>query len=285
MEAVLKNADQQHEYASLEEIGKTAENRSLWLLKVISQDPTLPIIWIDAGIHAREWISSATAFYTIDKLLSKDGKHLLGMYQFYIAPNVNPDGYVYSYTRDRLWRKNRSKNDRDNCPGTDINRNFPYKWGLKGAADDECTGSYRGKSAADQLETQHLIKKLTSVANHTKLFLTLHAYGQMILMPYGYESGARPTNFEELKRIALKLVFKLWGKHNTIYSTGAPTDLLYPASGGSFDFTCGTLKIPYSFAIELPDTGTYGFLLPPSFIGQIGEQMWDALQVFVEEMK
>ncbi|KAM3185318.1 hypothetical protein ACTXT7_006621 [Hymenolepis weldensis] len=58
-----------------------------------------------------------------------------------------------------------------------------------------------------------------------------------------------------------------------------------PASGGSFDFTCGTLKIPYSFAIELPDTGPYGFLLPPSFIVQIGEQMWDVLQVFVEEMK
>ncbi|VDL62211.1 unnamed protein product [Hymenolepis diminuta] len=135
------------------------------------------------------------------------------------------------------------------------------------------------------METQSLVKKLTSIANQTKLFLTFHAYGQMILMPYGYKIGVRPINFKELKRVALKLIFRLWINHNAIYSTGAPTDLLYPASGGSFDFTCGTLKIPYSFAIELPDTGTYGFLLPPSFIVQIGEQMWDVLQVFVEEMK
>ncbi|KAM3185319.1 hypothetical protein ACTXT7_006622 [Hymenolepis weldensis] len=200
MEAVLKTADLLYGYASLEEIGRTAENRSLWLLK-ISQDPTLPIIWIDAGIHAREWISSATAFYLIDKLLSKDGNHLLKKYQFYIAPNVNPDGYVYSYTRDRLWRKNRSRNDQEKCPGTDLNRNFPYKWGLQGAEDDECTGSYRGKSAADQLETQSLVKKLTSISNQTKLFLTFHAYGQMILMPYGYKIGVRPTNFKELRYI------------------------------------------------------------------------------------
>ncbi|VDL44823.1 unnamed protein product [Hymenolepis diminuta] len=63
------------------------------------------------------------------ELLSKDGNHLLKKYQFYIAPNVNPDGYVYSYNRDRFWRKNRSRNDQEKCPGTDLNRNFPYKWG------------------------------------------------------------------------------------------------------------------------------------------------------------
>jgi hypothetical protein len=31
---------------------------------------------------------------------------ILGV-DWYVAPLVNPDGYNYSMTRDRLWRKNR----------------------------------------------------------------------------------------------------------------------------------------------------------------------------------
>ena len=29
-------------------------------------------------------------------------------YDFYLIPVVNPDGFVYSQTQDRLWRKNRA---------------------------------------------------------------------------------------------------------------------------------------------------------------------------------
>ena len=32
---------------------------------------------------------------------------LLAVYDFYIVPVANPDGYVYSWTSDRMWRKNR----------------------------------------------------------------------------------------------------------------------------------------------------------------------------------
>lgn len=61
--------------------------------------------------------------------------------------------------------------------------------------------------------------------------------------------------------------------------------ILDSAAGGSDDFACGDLKIPYSYTIELPDLGSYNFLLPPSFIIPVGNQIWDALQTFVEQMK
>lgn len=57
------------------------------------------------------------------------------------------------------------------------------------------------------------------------------------------------------------------------------------AAGGSDDFARGILNIPYAYTIELPDYGGYNFLLPPSFIPRVGEQMWTAVNVFVDHMK
>ena len=49
---------------------------------------------------------------------------------------MNPDGYVYSHTKDRMWRKTRSSDGSFaatvfGCLGTDPNRNWEYKWGGK----------------------------------------------------------------------------------------------------------------------------------------------------------
>ncbi|VDO15097.1 unnamed protein product [Rodentolepis nana] len=288
----------------------------------ISQNSSLPIVWIDAGIHAREWIAPATALYLIDKLLSKDGYELLSKYQFYIAPNVNPDGYVFSHTTNRFWRKNRNRTEYENCPGVDLNRNFPYKWGLSGSSGNSCSEIYRGSSAADQAETRSIIRKLAAIAPQTKLFLTLHSYGQLVLIPFGYLPAQRPDNYNELvrfkidgelvggvgaetvtvynyslvtpnskkkqyvrKRASIKVIFKLWKNHNTVYSSGTAADILYSAAGGSDDFARGALNIPYAYTIELPDLGSYNFLLPPSFIIPVGNQIWDALKTFTEHIK
>ncbi|KAM7539502.1 hypothetical protein Aperf_G00000030700 [Anoplocephala perfoliata] len=284
MEEILKTINYQNQRASLEEIGRTAENRSIWLLK-ISLNENLPIIWIDAGIHAREWIAPAVAFYLIDRLLSEDGYHLLTRYQFYIAPNINPDGYEYSFNRNRFWRKNRGRTGQNWCLGVDLNRNFPYKWSLSGSSSNPCSDVFRGNSAADQLETQSVVDKLTTIADQTKLYLTLHSFGQLILIPYGYEKETRPAHYEELRRLSFDIIFKLWKNHNVMYMSGTAADILYAAAGASDDFACGALRIPYTYTVELPDLGSYNFLLPPNQIVPVGRQMWDALQIFVEQMR
>jgi murein tripeptide amidase MpaA len=47
------------------------------------------------------------------------------------VPVVNPDGYEYTHTEDRLWRKSRSRHNGDRCIGVDLNRNFDFHWGGK----------------------------------------------------------------------------------------------------------------------------------------------------------
>ena len=51
----------------------------------------------------------------------------------FIVPVINADGYVWATTRDRLWRKTRSRKSNVSkwCIGADANRNFGYRWGGK----------------------------------------------------------------------------------------------------------------------------------------------------------
>ena len=92
--------------ASYISIGTSFEGRDLFVMKIGMPDPRgvqKPVIWIDGGIHAREWISPASVMYIIHELLEKSGHHLtmLKKYDFYIMPMMNPDGYEYTHTADR----------------------------------------------------------------------------------------------------------------------------------------------------------------------------------------
>jgi hypothetical protein len=57
------------------------------------------------------------------------------------------------------------------------------------------------------------------------------------------------------------------------YDVGCAPCLLYPTSGGTFDWVLGEAKIPYAMAFELRDTGTHGFMLPPREIIPTGQEV------------
>ncbi|CAG0886880.1 unnamed protein product [Darwinula stevensoni] len=49
------------------------------------------------------------------------------------------------------------------------------------------------------------------------------------------------------------------------------------APGPSDDWAKGAAGIKYAYTIELRDTGTFGFLLPPEQIIPTGEETWAAI--------
>lgn len=119
-----------------------------------------PLSFVIAGTqHAREWIAPSTILYLIHDLVSveegegqrrseKQRAKLLNQVEFTFVPVVNvrpssffssfsrrvlvlnatnpqPDGYVYSWDQDRLWRKSRQPVGKDGeCFGIDLNRNW-----------------------------------------------------------------------------------------------------------------------------------------------------------------
>uniref|UniRef100_G3VPE0 Peptidase M14 domain-containing protein n=1 Tax=Sarcophilus harrisii TaxID=9305 RepID=G3VPE0_SARHA len=85
------------------QIGHSFENRPMNVLK-FSTGGKKPAIWLDAGIHAREWVTQATALWTANKIASDYGKDpsitsLLDAMDIFLLPVTNPDGYVFSWTK------------------------------------------------------------------------------------------------------------------------------------------------------------------------------------------
>ena len=69
------------------------------------------------------------ASYLIKELLEGGGAQYLKSFNFHILPVANPDGYEFSRTKERLWRKNRSINPlAPECVGVDLNRNWDYNF-------------------------------------------------------------------------------------------------------------------------------------------------------------
>ncbi len=58
-------------------------------------------ILIEANIHAREWISSATATWLLNELLTSTDPAVVDIatnYNWFFIPVLNPDGFHYTKT-------------------------------------------------------------------------------------------------------------------------------------------------------------------------------------------
>lgn len=123
-------------------------------------------------------------------------------YHRYILPVANPDGYEYTHTVDRLWRKNRGGVGKGRCAGVDLNRNFGYKWGGQGASRQPCSEIFAGTSAFSEPETMAQFKFMDQTAANFQGFLTFHSYGQYILYPWGYDRVV-PPDYKDLDRVGI----------------------------------------------------------------------------------
>ncbi|XP_011498174.1 PREDICTED: zinc carboxypeptidase-like [Ceratosolen solmsi marchali] len=265
--------------------GRTYQNRLIKGVK-LSFGPNKSGIFIEGGIHAREWISPATVTYILDQLLHSSEpeiRNLAESYDWYLFPSFNPDGYVYTHTTNRLWRKTLSRNSLF-CSGTDANRNWDFKWMSAGASKNPCAETYAGRSAFSEVETKSLSAYLQSIKDHLFAYISFHSYSQLLLFPYGHTSE-HLDNYKEAHAIGVATINALAKRYGTKYVTGNIAETIYPASGSSMDWVKATLRLPVSFTYELRDTGKYGFILPAEQIIPNGQEILDSLVVMFTEAK
>uniref|UniRef100_A0A9J8CFC0 Carboxypeptidase A6 n=1 Tax=Cyprinus carpio carpio TaxID=630221 RepID=A0A9J8CFC0_CYPCA len=251
-------------------IGQSYEGRPLYVLQLGKRTrPFKKAVWIDCGVHAREWIGPAFCQWFVKEALNSyqhdsSMRRLMNQLNFYIMPVFNVDGYHYSWETDRFWRKTRSKIPRYHCQGVDANRNWKVKWCDEGASMDPCDETYCGPFPESEPEVKAVAKFLRKHRKRVKAYISIHAYAQMLLYPYSYKYATIP-NFNCVESAAQNAVSALYSAYGVRYRYGPASTTLYMSSGSSIDWAYKN-GISYAFAFELRDTGYFGFLLPEALI-------------------
>jgi len=266
-----------YDFCETEIIGQTYEGQNMIIMKVCKGGcGNKPAMWIDSGIHAREWIAPAVGTWMLNELVENDGAHpdLTEKLDWYFLPSHNPDGYHKSQTDDRMWRKTTTFYEGDSCQGTDANRNFDFHWGdTNGASGSSCSQTYFGPEAFSEVEARNVRDFVMAHKAEIKFYQTLHSYSQLVLMPWGYTSEPAP-GYDAMLDLGNRGNDALYAVHGKTYEVGCIPCVLYVASGTSLDWALGVAEVPYVYSIELRDTGAYGFLLPPSEIIPNAEEAW-----------
>lgn len=254
------------------DIGNSLQNRDIWVLHItgtgVQGGPPAgqrPGVFYHGLQHCREWITGAVTCYIADYLVSNYDsdpcvKALVDRTDFYLAPCVNPDGYEYTWTTQRLWRKNR-RNNGDGTFGVDLNRNWGYQWGFDNSGSSPVTSSetYRGTGPFSEPETQ-VLRDFILARPNIRAYMDYHSYSELILWPWGYTSALPPAQatFSAVGNAMRSLIAAV---HGHFYVAGPIYTTIYPANGGSADWVYGANDI-LAYSIELRDTGAFGFLLP-----------------------
>jgi len=238
--------------------------------------------------HSREWISPMTVMYVVTELVTKYGSDgnvtkYLDELEFIVIPVINPDGYAFSWSTTRLWRKNRRNNG--GSFGVDLNRNWDSDWGGSGSSGVPSSDTYRGPTVFSEPESK-AVRDYVETQTRIKAAIDFHAYSQLVLRPYGYTYKIAPDE-AQLKILGDAMRDAIFSVHGIRYSSIMGSEL-YLAAGAADDWGYMKGEDPpskdgyFSYTIELRDTGRYGFILPPAQIIPTGEENFEAVKALAE---
>ncbi|RUS14000.1 hypothetical protein BC937DRAFT_94488 [Endogone sp. FLAS-F59071] len=241
-------------------------------------------------------IEQATLTYMMHNLVTNYGKddritRAVDAVEWTLVPVFNVDGYIFSHTRNRMWRKNRQPNTLPFCSGTDTNRNWDYSFGKEGASNNPCSEAYHGHDPFSAPETKSLSEYIAAQENLIS-YIDFHAFSQLCesgfliwvgMFPFGQCDELPPKrDFDDLTEASQRATKALRSVHGTSFASGPICETIYEASGSGVDWVYARSGVKYSFAVELRDKGEYGFVLPPEQIIPSGEEVLEAVLTLVE---
>jgi len=253
---------------SLRSIGKSYQGRSLWVAKVsdnVTVDEAEPEVLYDGLHHADEHMSLEMTLSILHWLADGYGHDarvtkIVNTREIWILFAINPDGAEYDIAGGRLhaWRKNRQPNAGSGAVGTDLNRNYGYRWGCCGLVSRLPSSPYfRGAAAFSAPETAayraFVASRVVGGRQQIRVAITFHESGRLVMWPYGYTKTNVPRDMTAQDQAALAII----GRHMAASNGYRPEQAsdLYVDSGTSRDWLYGTYRI-FAYTIEL-GTGLY----------------------------
>ncbi|QIK74360.1 M14 family metallopeptidase [Nocardioides piscis] len=226
----------------LVKLGTTYQGRDILALKVTQgargrKDGSRPAVIFSATQHAREWIAPEVTRRLMNTYLERWAaddeatKKLLQETELWFVPVMNPDGYEYTFTDERLWRKNLRDNNGDGVTqvgdGVDPNRNFPSHWGYdnEGSSPIPSSETYRGPSPGSEPESKAAMKLFETAK--AEFMVNYHSNGRWLLYNDGWQIGT-PTADDP---IYYALSGNLDQPAIKDYHPGLSSDVLYITNG------------------------------------------------------
>jgi carboxypeptidase T len=244
-------------------IGTSAKGRPLWAAKVsdnVAVDEDEPEVLFDGLHHGNEHMSLEMTLAILGWLADGYGTDprittLVDTRETWIVFAVNPDGGAFDVLADgfRDWRKNRQRNP-DGTVGTDLNRNYDYRWGSAGTSGSPVPGSsgYRGRRPFSAPESRamrdFLASRVVGGRQQVRAGISFHEYGRQVMWPYGYTLADVPPDMTADDAAALRRI----GRHMAASSGYTPLQAsdIRLASGTSRDHAYGRYRI-FAYTVEL----------------------------------
>ena len=243
----------------LDTLGLSVEGRPILAAKLGAADDAAgrANVLFMATYHAREWVATEVALRLL-RLLAEPAladalpagelpagtrariERLVAERDVWVVPVVNPDGYQYTFTADRLWRKNRRPGAFGQVVGVDLNRNHSERWGYDdgGSSGTPTSEVYRGPAPASEPETQAVER---FHAEHPPIVsVSYHTFGGVVLYPPGFAAGLLPGDLGVFRAIAgtparPAVLDRVPDSPRALYHP-APGWNLYPTNGEYTDF-------------------------------------------------
>ncbi len=281
-------------------IGKSYQGRDIWAAKIsdnVATDEDEPEILFDGLHHAREHLSAEqtlailrwmTDGYGVDPRVTR----LVDRREIWIVFMVNPDGGEYDLTGNpyRAWRKNRQPNAGTTAVGTDLNRNYDYRWGCcGGSSGSKSSATYRGSkpnSAPETLAMRDFIRsRVIGSRQQITAAITFHTAGEQVLWPYGYTTANVPIDMTVDDQAALRALGVRLASKNGYRPMQSSS--LYVTDGDEIDFAYGRHRI-FMYTFEMYPShslvsSTARFYPADELIGRETERNKDAILYLMEQ--
>ncbi len=248
-------------------IGQSYQGRTLWAAKVsdnVDIDENEPEVLYDGLHHSDEHMGLEMTLHILHWLTDGYGTdaritHIVDTREIWIVFAMNPDGAQFDIRNGRFhfWRKNRQPNAGTTAIGTDLNRNYGYKWGGGGRTSSNPRAiTYRGPAAFSAPETRafrdFLASRVVGGRQQIRVAITFHEYGRLVMWPYGYTKKNVPADMTSQDHAALARI----GRHMAATNGYRPEQAsdLYITSGTSRDYEYGMYRIfSYTFELSIKD--------------------------------
>ncbi|KAG7343621.1 carboxypeptidase A [Nitzschia inconspicua] len=226
---------------------------------------------LTSSVHAREYASPELVrrfLLHILEYVNDNGRvpSYLQTSQIHWIPYVNVDGRIQAETTEPWRRKNMNPDWNtasvicsDDAWGVDLNRNYPFQWGMDdGSSEDACSPFARGSKPASEPETKAVMDYASTIfpsnqrqqalsvqtgnipqdlpndwkgyneSTTVGVFVDVHSFGQVLIYPWGNRNIETP-NHAAIKAPMGKL------QHITTYRALGPGRNFYGAASGATD--------------------------------------------------